>query len=166
MKRITIIGPPGSGKSTLARKLGEKWLLPVFHLDQLFFNPGWEPKEKDVFLKEVEEILDTYEEWIVEGNYSATLPKRLDKSTHIYFLDLPRGVYARRVLKRIVKSYGKVREDAALGCPERIDLEFLKYVWNFPKRRDRLHFLLKEYEIDNVTVLKTQREVDTFLSSL
>ena len=41
MQRIVVMGPPGSGKSTLARRLGARHGLPVFHLDQAYWRPGW-----------------------------------------------------------------------------------------------------------------------------
>ncbi len=41
MKRLAIVGCAGAGKSTLARLLGQILGLPVFHLDALFWRPGW-----------------------------------------------------------------------------------------------------------------------------
>lgn len=41
MKRVTVIGAPGTGKSTFSLRLGEVTGLPVVHLDQHFWNPGW-----------------------------------------------------------------------------------------------------------------------------
>ncbi len=35
------------------------------------------------------------------------------------------------VLSRIVTTYGTVRPEMAPGCPERLDWEFLRYVWTF-----------------------------------
>ena len=49
MERILIIGCPGSGKSTLARALKEKLGLPLIHLDQLWWQPGWEHVSREEF---------------------------------------------------------------------------------------------------------------------
>lgn len=139
MKRVTIVGPSGSGKSTLAQELGELYGLTVFHMDQLFFRPGWIEKSRTELIDEVEHILQTNDEWIIEGNYSQTLPSRIANSTHVIFLDYPRHIYVYRVLKRLMMTYGRVRKDMSPGCPERLDLAFLKYVWQFKsKRRDKL----------------------------
>lgn len=39
--KIAVIGYSGSGKSTLSRKLGEKYGLPVLHIDAVEFKPNW-----------------------------------------------------------------------------------------------------------------------------
>ena len=41
MRRVLVIGNSGSGKSTFARALGDRTGLPVTHIDQLFWLPGW-----------------------------------------------------------------------------------------------------------------------------
>ncbi|MGJ9459265.1 hypothetical protein [Oceanobacillus sp. CF4.6] len=50
MKKVAIIGCSGSGKSTLARTLGAMLHLPVYHLDALFWQPGWVPTNKEHFV--------------------------------------------------------------------------------------------------------------------
>ena len=76
MERIMIIGCGGAGKSTLARQLGEKLNLPVVHLDKLFWHPGWVESEKaeidEKILREMQK-----DQWIIDGNYTRTLPQRL-----------------------------------------------------------------------------------------
>jgi adenylate kinase family enzyme len=48
MKRIAILGCSGAGKSTLARILGHRFGLPVIHLDQHYWRPGWvEPSKEE-----------------------------------------------------------------------------------------------------------------------
>lgn len=169
MKRVTIVGPSGAGKSTLARTLGKKFNLPVFHMDQLFFDPGWIEKSKEALVEEVEHILEKNEEWVFEGNYSRTLPSRLAVSTQVIFLDYPRYLYVYRVAKRLLTTYGKVREDMAPGCPERINLPFLKYVWEFKtKRRD---YLLKSVQSGlpekcELIIFKSSKECARYIEGL
>ena len=61
MKRILIMGCAGCGKSTLAKELGQILILPVYHLDVYYWQPGWVETEKEIFIAKQEEILKEYE---------------------------------------------------------------------------------------------------------
>ncbi len=55
------------------------------------------------------------------------------------WFDLPRYVCMTGIMFRVASSYGRVRPEMAPGCPERIDLEFLRYVWTYrQQQRPRL----------------------------
>jgi adenylate kinase family enzyme len=166
MERIMIIGCGGSGKSTLARQLGGKLKLPVVHLDQLFWRPGWVSISKDEFDR-VHEAALAEEKWIMDGNFDRTIPRRLERCDTVIYLDFSRFACLMGVLKRVLTTYGKVRPDMGEGCPERMDLDFLKWVWNFNKnKRERIYGLLKEAEGVQVIILKNRRMVKKFLSEL
>ena len=165
-KFIVVTGPNGGGKSTLARQLGEKTGLPVVHLDQLFWHPGWVESTKDeIDAKIMEELGKPH--WIMDGNYNRTLPLRLEKCDTVIYLDFSRFACLMGVAKRVLTSYGTVRPDMAEGCPERFDLDFLKWVWNFNKtKREKYYRLLNEAEGIEKIVLKNRRMVKRFLQSL
>ena len=166
MERILIIGCGGAGKSTLARQLGEKTGLPVVHLDQLFWHPGWVESTKDEIDTKILEELGK-PRWIMDGNYNRTLPLRLEKCDTVIYLDFSRFACLFGVLKRVLTTYGTVRPDMAEGCPERFDLDFLKWVWNFNKsKREKYYRLLNEAEDIEKIVLKNRRMVKRFLKSL
>ena len=163
MERIMIIGCGGSGKSTLARQLGEKTGLPVVHLDKLFWHPGWVESTKDeIDAKILEAIAEP--RWIMDGNYNRTLPKRLQYCDTVIYLDFSRFACLLGVAKRVLTTYGTVRPDMAEGCPERFDLDFLKWIWNFNKNhRERYYRLLNETDGIEKIVLKNRRAVKAFL---
>ncbi len=166
MERIMIIGCGGSGKSTLARQLGEKLNLPVIHLDKLFWTPGWVSISKEEFNRVHEEAISK-EKWIIDGNFDRTIPVRLRRCDTVIYLDFSRVACLMGVLKRVLTTFGTVRPDMGEGCPERIDLDFLKWVWNFNKnKRERNYRLLKEAEGVQVIILKNRRAVKKFLSEL
>lgn len=135
MERILIIGCGGAGKSTLARQLGEKLAIPVVHLDKLFWKPGWTERSDEEFDVLLEQELEK-PRWIMDGNFNRTMPQRMGKCDAIIYLDFSRFACLRGVLKRVLTTYGKVRPDMGEGCPERIDFEFLKWVWNFKKTKE------------------------------
>lgn len=166
MERIMIIGCGGSGKSTLARQLGEKLGLPVIHLDKLFWTPGWVSIPKDEFDRVHQEAISK-EKWIIDGNFDRTISPRLQRCDTVIYLDFSRFACMMGVLKRVLTTYGKVRPDMGEGCPERIDLDFLKWVWNFNKnKREKNYRLLKEAENVRVIILKNRRMVKKFLFDL
>ena len=166
MERILIIGCGGAGKSTLARKLGEKLGIPVVHLDKLFWKPGWvESAPEEIDAKIMEELRKP--KWIMDGNFNRTLPQRVKYCDTIIYLDFSRTACLMGVVKRILTTYGTVRPDMGEGCPERFDLEFLKWVWNYNKnKRERNYRLLNEAEGVETIVLKNRRMVKRFLARL
>lgn len=166
MERIVIIGCGGAGKSTLARQLGEKLDLPVVHLDSIFWLPGWVEMEKEEFDRRLQEEL-AKDRWIIDGNFNRTMPQRIARCDTVIYLDFSRWACLMGVLKRIITTYGTVRPDMGAGCPERIDLEFLKWVWNFNKnKRQGYYKMLNEAEGKETIVLKNRRMVRRFLDSL
>ncbi|MBE6974564.1 MAG: DNA topology modulation protein [Ruminococcaceae bacterium] len=166
MERIVIIGCGGAGKSTLARQLGEKLDLPVVHLDSIFWLPGWVEMEKEEFDRRLQEEL-AKDRWIMDGNFNRTMPQRIARCDTVIYLDFSRWACLMGVLKRIITTYGTVRPDMGAGCPERIDLEFLKWVWNFNKsKRQGYYKMLNEAEGKETIVLKNRRMVRRFLDSL
>ncbi len=166
MERILIIGCGGAGKSTLARQLGEKLNIPVVHLDKLFWKPGWVETTPAEFDKALAEELEK-PRWIMDGNFNRTMPQRMERCDTIIYLDFSRFACLRGVAKRVLTTYGKVRPDMGGGCPERIDFEFLKWVWNFNKnKREGYYRLLNEAEGVETIALKNRRQVKKFLKSL
>ena len=166
MKRVVIIGCGGAGKSTLARQLGEKTGLPVVHLDSIFWLPGWVEMDRDEFDRKIRAEM-AKEAWIIDGNYNRTMPERIAHCDTIIYLDFPRIVCLYGIFKRLLTNIGKTRPDMGEGCPERVDWEFLKWVWNFNKKnRERNYKLLNEATHAEIIVLKNRRAVKKFLKSL
>ena len=166
MERILIIGCGGAGKSTMARKLGEKTGLPIVHLDKLFWKPGWAEMPKDEFDQLLRQEM-AKDKWIMDGNFNRTMSERIARCDTIIYLDFSRVACLMGVAKRVLTTYGTVRPDMGAGCPERFDLEFLKWVWNFNKnKRQRYYDLLNSLEDKQVYILKSRREVNAFLSKV
>ncbi|WP_440858916.1 DNA topology modulation protein [Staphylococcus shinii] len=163
MSKIIVIGSSGSGKSTLSRELSHMLEIPVYHLDKLFWKPNWVMTTKDEQFKIQNSLLDK-NEWIIDGNYTGILEERLLSADTIIFLNLPRRICYYRVFKRLLKNFGKTRIDMGKDCKERINLTFLKYIWNYPKYRKA--FLLKKFrKLENekkIFVLNSKKEIKEF----
>jgi adenylate kinase family enzyme len=167
MKRILVIGSGGAGKSTLAKRLDRVLNVGVVHLDSLYWKPGWIETPKQDWQKTIESIISR-DSWIIDGNYSGTLDSRLAACDTVIFLDSGRMICLWRVIKRAMRYRKKSRPDMAPGCPEKLNFEFFRWIWNYQKRtRPKIVRMLKE-KAENKTViwLRTGKEAETFLSEL
>ncbi len=164
-RRILVIGPGGSGKSTLATRLGEALDLDVFHLDRLYWRPGWEETPRDEWTRVVRRLIGR-EGWIMDGNYGRTLDIRLEAADAVIFLDFPRILCIRRVISRRLRHAGRSRPDMAPGCPERITFGFLKYLWRYPteQRPGILQKLSRYSHLRAALVLRSPKEACRFVA--
>jgi adenylate kinase family enzyme len=166
MKKILILGSGGAGKSTFARCLGEVLNIDVIHLDRLYWRPNWEKTPKDEWAEAVRKAISG-DSWIIDGNFGGTRRMRIEACDTVIILDLPRLKCLYRVVKRAVRYRGKSRPDMAEGCNEKIDLEFMTWVWNYPSRSRKVMLeQLEEFSDKKVIFLSSDREVDTFLKTL
>jgi adenylate kinase family enzyme len=167
MKRILIIGSGGAGKSTLARRLGEKTGIDVIHLDQLYWKPGWVETDKAEWAEIVRRETEK-ESWIMDGNFGGTFDLRAAACDTIIYLQFPRLLCLYRVLKRRLTYRGTHRPDVAAGCDEKMDLEFLLWIWNYPKKaKYRKEPVLKKLEGEKKIIrLRSNAEVENFLRDI
>ena len=161
-KKILVIGPGGAGKSVFARQLGEILRLNVIHLDSWYWKPGWVEPSKEEWAATVDEILRG-DSWIIDGNYSGTLERRLAACDAVIFLDLPRLTCIWRVISRVLRYRSTTRPDMAEGCPERLSLKFLLWIWNYRRRTRPKVLRLLTSSNANVITLQSPEEVDKFL---
>jgi adenylate kinase family enzyme len=166
MRRVLVIGPGGSGKSTFARRLGQKLGIAVKHLDSYYWRAGWTKPSNEDWLKTVNELLSG-ESWIIDGNFGGTLPMRVERCDTIIFLDMPRLLCLWRVTKRRLTHRNRSRPDMAEGCNEKLDLDFISWVWNYASRsRPKVVKLLNEKKSSKKIVwLRSSAEVERFLSN-
>ena len=108
------------------------------------------------------------ETWILEGNYGGTMEIRLARADTIVFLDFPRWRCIGRVLRRVWRFRGRSRPDLAPGCPERLDAEFLLWLWRFPRRsRPRVVELIGRHRPGRrIEILRSPRDVRRFLGAV
>jgi len=167
MQRVLVIGIPGAGKSTFSRKLAQRTGLPLIHLDKEFWQPGWKVTPREEWRPKVASLV-ARDAWVMDGNYDSSLDLRLPRADMVVWFDYPRRVALPRVLLCVAKTYGRVREDLAPGCPEKIDLEFLRYIWEFPhKERPRVVASLAEHGKHlKPFVFRRDRDVARFLDGL
>ena len=167
MRHILVIGTPGAGKSILAARLGAALDLPVIHLDALFWKPGWRETPRDEFRALTAELIKR-EQWVIDGHYGSSLDVRLPAADTVVLLDLPRMLCIWRVIRRWLTHIGRTRPDMGPGCPEKVDWEFIKWIWDFPRSYlpETFRQLDARPESTRVYHLRNRREIDRFLEAV
>jgi len=163
MQRVLVIGSPGAGKSTLSTELARRTGLPLIHLDQHAWLPGWVELDREQWKAKVRELV-AGDRWIIDGNYGGSLEYRLTRADTVIDLDLPAWLCVARLLRRILSTRGRVRADMAAGCPEQMDWGFLLYTARFPwTHRQKIEARLAAFA-GKVIRLRNQAEVRSFLA--
>ena len=167
MKRVLVIGSGGSGKTTFSKELAARTGLPLVHLDQLFWSPGWVAMPDDEWDALIAQVI-AGDAWIMDGNYGRTLAVRLEAADTVIFLDMSRLVCTWRIIKRQLRYFGRIRPDSAPGCPERLSWEFVNWVWTYrAKRRPGILQRLDALRATKrIVVLRSDDEVRKFLESV
>jgi adenylate kinase family enzyme len=166
MQRIAIIGSSGSGKSTLALQLHSILQLPVFHLDQYYWQPGWVAKPFEQFAH-IHHQLCKQQFWIIEGIYTRTFAERIHAADAIIFLDFSRTLCIWRLLKRLYCYYNKPTPWSAVECLERFNVQFLRYVWNFNAHyKSEILKLLSLYAgSKEIYIFTNQKQLKNFINT-
>lgn len=157
-QRVLIIGSPGSGKSTFARRLALLSGLPLVHLDRLFWNSDRTTVSKEEFRRRLEEVLQG-DRWLIDGNYSGTMERRMENCQTVFFLDFPvetclEGVRSRRGKERPDMPWIELEEDP----------EFMEFVREFPeKRRPGILALREKYPEKHWVVFRSRAEEEAYL---
>lgn len=133
MERIVVIGNAGSGKSTLAKTLSERLHLPLLHLDTVFWLPGWVKAPQEA-MEEAHRVWLAKPQWVIDGNYRRQLDDRLALADTVFYFKLPTVVSLWSAIRRAVKYKKQSRPDITVGCDEKFDAEFFRWIVRF--RRD------------------------------
>lgn len=160
MKRVLVIGCPGAGKSTFSRRLSAKTGLPIHYLDMIWHKPDRTNISQEEFDERLESIL-RFDEWIIDGNYLRTLPRRLQECDTVFFFDIPLDDCLMGVTDRL----GKPREDMPWVDTE-LDDAFHQWILNFPnEQRPEIVRLLNTFD-GKVLQFKSREEANVHLDSL
>ena len=100
MNKIIVIGCSGSGKTTFALKLHELSGIPLFHLDAIWHRADRTHISRNEFDARLGEIL-ALDRWIIDGNYSRTLERRLAACDTVVLFDLPKEVALSGAIARL-----------------------------------------------------------------
>ena len=103
----------------------------------------------------------------MDGNYGGTIEMRVNAADTVILFDLPRTVCVYRAVKRWIAYRRVSRPDIAEGCEEKFDLEFLRWIWNYPKRSlPKIEYVLaKAGNEKKVIRLRSREDVSQLIES-
>ena len=161
-----MIGPAGAGKSTLASELGERLGIPVLHLDQVYWRPGWvrtPTVEWEAFQREA--LADPA--WVVDAQHDDMLPDWLEAADTVVFLDAsPFRCLWRAGRRRLHRGEVEgVPQGSPRGRADRSLANFVRGQWHYRRRlrRDVLAELAESRNGREVVVVRRERDRKTFL---
>ena len=159
MKKIIVIGCPGAGKTTFSEKLADKTGIKLFYLDAIWHKADKTHISRDEFDVRLGEIL-ALDSYVIDGNYSRTLERRIAACDTIFFFDLPTEVCLDGVISRI----GKKRPDMP-WIDEELDPSLKAEVEAFrDKNISVIYELVEKYNSGKtVVIFKSRKEADEFL---
>ena len=97
--------------------------------------------------------------WVMDGNYSRTLARRLACCDRVFFLDYPVEV----CLESVQARRGTVRPDMPWVETEE-DPEFMDYIRTFPQQqRPKILALREKHPEKNWVVFRSRSQADAYL---
>lgn len=162
MQKVLVIGCSGAGKSTFARRLRDITGLPLYYLDRLWHKPDRTHITREEFDRVLAEWL-ARPAWIIDGDYSRTLPQRLEACDTVFFLDFPLEV----CLAGVENRRGAQRPDMP-WVEEELDAEFLQYILDFGQAQlPAIRAMLEPYRgRRQILTFRSRAGADAWLNAL
>lgn len=154
-----VVGSPGAGKSTFCIALAGVTDLPLTHLDDAYWRPGWVRPPPDEW-RATQTALVAADRWILDGNYAGTLELRAGRADTAIVLAYPRAVCLVRAVTRA--RLGRRPDPKNLGR-EPLNWAFLRFVWTFPKLGRQQLGRLRAFPHLRVVVLRSDAEARHYL---
>jgi hypothetical protein len=167
MRRIVVIGPLAAGKSTLAVQLGRLLGIPVHHLDWLYWGDTWTPTPPAEWQAMLDRIVAD-ESWIIDGNFTSSLPQRLAAADTVIYLDLPPLTSAIRATRRRILHRWRPAPGTPGGARPMFNAQLFRWISAFPSqnRPYLLGQLTRPPVADKTIILRNQRDVRRFVRSM
>ena len=160
--KIIVIGCPGSGKTTFSEKLQKVSGLPLFYLDAIWHKPDRTHISREEFDEKLSELLG-YERWIIDGNYSRTMERRMAACDTVILFDLPTEVCLEGAIARL----GKARIDVPWIDTE-LDPALKRSIEGFATEElPRIYEFVEKYNKDKtLIVIKSRQEADELIEKI
>lgn len=160
-ERINVIGTSGSGKSTFARELASVLDLPFFEMDRMYWKENWRAAADDELFQEVRDVTSR-QRWIIDGNYTRTIPEKWKHVQLVIWIDLSFVRTVFRVTKRAIhRSFTRQELWPGTGNYETLRQSFMSkdsVIWwaisTHHRNRNKFRELFKSREYSHIRFLR------------
>lgn len=153
-KRICIIGTSAAGKSTLAQQLGNHLNVAICHLDQIAHLPHttWQARDRELMKQDHQAFLIQHDQWIIEGNYSYSMPERLAQATSVIWLDFSRWNSVYRYIKRCLSNQPN-RAGNLDGATQQFSWKMVRHILiHVPKNKVKYQQLIEKSRLPLIRI--------------
>ena len=167
-RRILVVGCSGGGKSTLSLKIAARFGLSYISLDRdVRWLPGWMQRDR-VEQRNIIASRILEDRWIMDGTSPSTFDIRLPRTEVVVWVRMQRLLCIWGAISRWAKWIGRTRPEMAPGCIEKVDWEFLRFIWTFEEKfAPRIVAGIAEHGPDvPVLQLKSRRQMRELLDLL
>jgi adenylate kinase family enzyme len=173
IQRVNVVGSSGSGKSTVGRQIATRLGLPFVELDDIHWRPNWTESTDEELFSNLGKAL-AGEGWVLDGNYSRTVPVKWKRVQLIVWLDLPYWLIMYQVISRTFRRSFN-REILWAGNQESLTKAFFDkdsiILWSLSNlsrvRRGYSQAMSDDrYRHIQFVRLRSRREIREFLSAL
>jgi adenylate kinase family enzyme len=150
--KINIVGSPGSGKSSLTALISQAIGYQIYDLDDYLYIDNKDCKRKSPLdsEREIDQILKS-DQFLIDGTYTSTLQKRLEKIDLVILVDTPQIVAIYRFFRRLL-----TRND--LKCGEKLTVKTFILIFTFGlKTKRKIRQLAIEHHVDFIAARRLKR---------
>ncbi len=167
MKRIVIIGSPGTGKSTFAKQLAEQTNVPLIHLDYYYHSTEHDYYTNKKSWRAKADSFTEADKWIIDGNFGATMAKRLERADTILYFDMPTYIALVGVVKRWLIANHSVRPEMPDDWQERPSFSFFwKVLWFRHHFASGTQQLLAQNTDKTIIIFKSHKQVARYVRTI
>ena len=172
-QRINVVGSSGSGKTTVGKRIAERLAYPFVELDEIQWKPNWTESTEEELFTNLERSLSG-ESWVLDGNYSKTVPIKWKRVQLVVWLDLPYWLILFQVISRTIRR-SLTQEALWAGNRGTLGKAFFDrdsiILWSLTNlRANRRRYLaaIQEPRFGHIRFIRirTRKELELFLAAL
>ncbi len=173
--KINVVGTSGSGKTSFSRALSELTEIKHIEIDSIFWGPNWYWPPDEEFFSDLAKALEA-KEWILDGNYSRSIPIKWKNAEMVIWLDysFPRTLY-QAIMRAAKRSVSKEELWPGTGNRESFKTSFFSkdsiILWTIKTHKNVKKKYLRymddeEYSFINFVRLRSRSDTAKFLRNI